>query len=254
MAGIGISDHVHSSPFAVLGVVRGERHLKIDRQRALDVLASKQAKFVSFLTRCGFNQGGFGAQALYNSVRHLDDLESVTLPTIYLNAATHLRAPSVRWYFDEDLTQTSADCDGSASNIAYIVAENFDAAFTSVEYRVAYPRDVQVIAEFGVNAWQLNVGVTQLGVVSTWSHPMNGYSPVVIMWVLYDWVSCGNCNSGANQNQPIFIEPHPESGQLSFTRVSGERVDAVGMTSLVCPSSIFPVEQTTWGKVKALYR
>ena len=158
--------------------------------------------------------------------------------------------PRVQWFFDADLTQTDKDCDGSLAQLGYIVATDFNAWFSAVEYTVPYPHQMSWLADISVNENQVNIDFTSIGVASAWTIPMNGFSPVVIMKVLYDW-RCGNCNKPSNAYGPIVVGPHP-SGRLSFVTFALERFDAMGMTSMVCLLP-FPVEPTTWGRVKALY-
>jgi hypothetical protein len=166
----------------------------------------------------------------------------------------YAQIPNVQWFFDENLTQTSADCDGSAFNTGYIVAVNFNEFISSVEYTINYPvsGDMTIVGEGSVNALQLNIGNTQTGIASAWALPLNCFQPTVILQVIYSWNSCSNCNPGANKNQSIVADIHP-TGRLSYVRwPDNTRFDAIGMTSLVCPGAI-PTEETSWGAVKALY-
>jgi hypothetical protein len=62
---------------------------------------------------------------------------------------------------------------------------------------------------------------------------------------------CDNC-SEANQNAPVVVVPYPDSGKIRALRYPDLfEVQAVGMKSLICAT--IPNEDTTWGKVKALY-
>ncbi|MCH7548656.1 MAG: hypothetical protein IH969_03805 [Candidatus Krumholzibacteriota bacterium] len=163
--------------------------------------------------------------------------------------------PRVQWFFDADFTQTDKDCDGSLNNIGYVVAVNFNAFISAVEYRIDYPpRDFSWEFDLVVNENQFFIGSTPFGIASAWSLPLDCFQPTVIMQVLYDWSGCNNCNPAANTNQPIVAGPNPSSGRLRFVRFpDNAEFDAIGMLSLVCPGTI-PVEETTWGQVKALYR
>ena len=165
--------------------------------------------------------------------------------------------PNVQWFFDEGLTQTSKDCDGTTNQIGYVVAVNFNAFISAVEYIVEYPPsgDMQWLSDIPVNENQLNIGNTSAGVASAWSLPLDCFQPTVIMRVLYDWNRCGNCDNLNNQYQPIIVGADPISGQLRFVRwPDNAEFQAIGMLSLVCDTTNPPaVEETTWGHVKALY-
>jgi hypothetical protein len=63
--------------------------------------------------------------------------------------------------------------------------------------------------------------------------------------------NCESCDATYNDS-PVTVDPHPSFGVLGITRWPDiVQVPGVGMTSLIC--STLPVEQSTWGKVKALY-
>jgi hypothetical protein len=161
--------------------------------------------------------------------------------------------PFVQWYFDANMTQTSTDCvdDGGAFHTGHVVAVNFNIFMSSVEYTISYPPSISWFADVSVNVNQLNIGATPLslgGVASAWTLPLGTFTPTPIMRVLFKWV----CPDGCYGIQPIEIGPHP-TGRLSYVQFGNNvRRDAIGMISLVCPDPI-PVEETSWGKVKALY-
>ena len=180
------------------------------------------------------------------------------LATIFVGLTAfraYAQIPNVQWFFDANLTQTAFDCDGTTNQFGYIVAVNFNAFISAVEYKMDYPPTGDLIwrIDIPVNPNQLNIGNTSVGVASAWSLPLDCFQPTVIMQVLYDWSGCNNCNPAANTNQPIVAGPNPSSGRLRFVRFpDNAEFDAIGMLSLVCPGTI-PVEETTWGQVKALY-
>ncbi len=165
--------------------------------------------------------------------------------------------PRVQWFFDADFTQTDKDCDGSLNNIGYVVAVNFNMFISSVEYMIQYPAKMTWTFDIPMNANQLNLGNTSVGVASAWTLPLDCFQPTVIMQVLYDW-RCGNCDNPYDKNQPIVVGPDPTSGLLRFIRwPDNAEFQAIGMVSFVCyftgPPPPTPVEPTTWGRIKALY-
>jgi hypothetical protein len=168
----------------------------------------------------------------------------------------YAQIPFVQWYFDNTMTQTTADCDGSTFQTGFVTAVNFNQLFSSVEYSVSYPWQMVWFADQNVNTEQLNIGNTPTGVASAWSLPMNGFGPIIIMRVIYNWHSgCTACQG--NQNGPIVVGaafPIEPTGKVRFIRFPDNlEFEAVGMTSMVCPSGV-PVEDTSWGRVKALYQ
>ena len=164
----------------------------------------------------------------------------------------HAQIPCVQWYFDADLTQTDRDCDGSFAQLGYVTAVNFNVWFSAVEYMVSYPPQIFWMADIPVNENSSCIGSTPVGIACAWKIPMNGFSPVVIMKVQYDW-RCPNCNRPRDGSQPVIVGPHP-TGRLSYITFALERFDAIGMVSMVCKfKPPVPVEETSWGKVKALY-
>jgi hypothetical protein len=63
---------------------------------------------------------------------------------------------------------------------------------------------------------------------------------------------CDAC-APENWNVPISVRPYP--GQIFVRAVEWPNLNivlAVGMTAIICPTS--PIQETTWGQVKALYR
>ena len=161
--------------------------------------------------------------------------------------------PNVQFYFDRNMTMTAMDCPGTSADIqsGYIVAVNFNMFFTAVEYSVPYPPSMLYLADVSVNANQLNVGNSADGISSAWSLPMAGFEPIRILEVLYMWQCDAGCYDA--ENQAIVVGPYPISQQLRYTRWPDNTLfDAVGMTSLVCPGPV-PVQETSWGGIKALY-
>jgi hypothetical protein len=160
--------------------------------------------------------------------------------------------PFLQFTFDRNMTMTAMDCPGTSTDIqsGYIVAVNFNQFFTAVEYRVDYSPMMLFVADVSVNALQLNIGFSNTGISSAWSLPMNGFSPIRILEVLYMW----SCDNGCYQTpDAIVVGSNPTSGLIQFTQwPTNELFQVIGMTSLTCPGPV-PVEETSWGGIKALY-
>jgi hypothetical protein len=79
--------------------------------------------------------------------------------------------------------------------------------------------------------------------------PLNAYETVVLQRVRFLWW----CSAGQSQAIAIVVVPHPETGKIrAISWPDSEEVEAVGMTAIVCPLN--PVENSTWGHIKALYK
>jgi len=160
------------------------------------------------------------------------------------------QTPHVVVFFDEDFwTETTAVCGGSGVlDTLAVVAVGFNMFVSAIEYSINYPPSTTWIADMPVA--DLNLGNTQSGVATGWGDiPQNGFAPLLVMNVLIQW-ECDDC--GTSLNDPIVVSPHPLTGFIRAARFpDNELIEGVGLTSLVCPT--VPVEEKTWGGVKALY-
>jgi hypothetical protein len=159
--------------------------------------------------------------------------------------------PFVQFTFDRNMTITAMDCPGTSADVqsGYIVAVNFNVFFTAIEYSVAYSPMMAYLGDVKVNDNQLNIGSSNTGISSAWSLPMSGFEPINILEVLFTW----SCDNGCYDPEAILVGTNPTTGLLQYTRwPDNELFSAIGMTSLVCPGAV-PVEDTSWGGIKALY-
>ena len=84
----------------------------------------------------------------------------------------------------------------------------------------------------------------------TYPSPLNAFSPVVVMRIAIMWLYAG-CEVG--NEEFIRVLPNQSSGLLRAVEWETYRlVDGYGEISTICV--YVGTEQTTWGKVKALYR
>lgn len=161
--------------------------------------------------------------------------------------------PNIMVFFDEDLTLGAANCPnaplGTVPATLYVVANNFDAWITAVEFQIVYPPQLFFVGD------QLDtdivLGNTAAGITIGWSVPKNCYGGTVLAKANVIWF-CNDCVG--NQNAPIDVRAHPQQG-LQFAQAvlwpDLTKFDIVGMRSLICATT--PVEETTWGQIKALY-
>lgn len=174
------------------------------------------------------------------------------------------QVPHIQIYFDEDFQTTQVDCPsippedyGTVSGWLWVVANNLNMWVSGVEYMIDYPAEVEFVGDFidehdpvtNPDGTQLKIGQSDVGIGITWhSIPANGWSPVLCQKARYLWW-CGDCSV---TNIPWDVEPHPQSGKVQAIRFpDNARFDCVGMRSYICAT--VPVEETTWGGVKALY-
>jgi hypothetical protein len=174
----------------------------------------------------------------------------VALGLIALGAQTVAaqQLPHLMLYFDDLYTVGSKDCPGVALDSCYIVAKNFDMWLQAIEFQVLYPPEMAWIADDAGTA--LVIGDTPSGIAASWPLPQNAFVPYAVAKVTFMW----NCVAGCPQTDvPIRIISHPGSTKLRAIRWPdlGE-IFPIGMTSLIC--AIIPVEETSWGKIKALYK
>jgi hypothetical protein len=136
----------------------------------------------------------------------------------------------------------------------YIVGYNLFCAQSviGVEFQVMYPPEITPIADLDLQPSFF--GSTATGLVMGWGFPgAIGFPTALnIATVLFQWniTSCG-------APVPIDIKGHPLFASPNFPRyvcLENQLLlhQAVGVRGVICPA--VPVEESTWGKVKALYR
>lgn len=166
---------------------------------------------------------------------------------VFVAVPTAAQTPTVGVFFDRDLTRMDKDCPpGGGLDSAYVVARNFNAFISGIEYAINYPASMAWMADFDVPP--VTLGTTPSGIAEAWSLPLNGYNPIVVAKVLFIW----NCDGCTVTDDPVVVVPYPYSG---FVRAVDypmyNFIVAVGMKSLVCAT--VPTDDATWGRIKALY-
>lgn len=93
------------------------------------------------------------------------------------------------------------------------------------------------------------------GVTITYPMPLNAYSPVVVMRILV-LSTCDDCSDvHPNEPQVIAAVPHEGTGRIEVVRWPDYQVsELVGLSRLVCGEHLISTEESTWGRIKALYR
>ncbi len=174
-------------------------------------------------------------------------LAAITVMLMLVAAPLAAQTPYVQVYFDPGHTQTTSDCPGMQIDTLYVVAHNFNAWLTAIEFSITYPAEMNWLADMA--STPLVIGNSPAGVALAFPTPVNGFDAVEVMQVMVMW-QCSAC--GASTNIPLVVAPHPQTGFVRATRYPDNGfINAVGMTSLLCAT--VPVEETTWGQIKALY-
>lgn len=165
--------------------------------------------------------------------------------------------PHVVVYFDNTMTQMDACCpDAPAGTVAqelYVVANNFNMWVSAIEYMISYPASLLFLGDLvddGPGGTQLRIGQSPTGIGISWPIPANGFNALLCQKASVLWM----CAAGDPvTDQLLVVLPFPSSGKVRAIRWPDEgEVLGVGLTSVVCPT-VIPVEETTWGGIKALY-
>lgn len=156
-------------------------------------------------------------------------------------------------YFDDNYTQATAECPaappGTVLDTLYVVANNFNMWVSAGELSVQYPAELAWIAD--IPNTPLAIGSTPTGVAYSWTLPQSAFGPFEVCKVLVSWM-CNDCAGTAFPGGQVIVQPHPQTGFARLVRYPDNVVvDGIGLTSLVCAQ--VPVEETTWGRLKALF-
>jgi hypothetical protein len=176
-------------------------------------------------------------------------LLAVTAVIAAVTMATGVEAqtPYVGVFFDTDFTRMDKFCPaGGGLDSAFVVANNFNAFISGIEYAINYPVSMTWLSDYDTPP--VTIGSTPTGISEGFALPQNGFFPIVVAKILFFW----NCDGCTVTDDPVIVAPHPISGFVRATDFPNyDFVYAVGMTSLVCAS--VPTEETSWGRIKSLY-
>ena len=175
-------------------------------------------------------------------------------------AQVNAQVPYVQVYFDEYwqtsvLPECPMDPPGSVVSTLYVVAHNFNMWMNGIEYMISYPTELTWLGD-SIGPDRLSIGNSPTGIGITWPIPGNGFGGILAQTANVLWM-CQGCDA---TNITISVLKHPStpcSGPDCANLVRAVRwpdlglVFGVGMTSVVCP--VIPVQETTWGGIKAQY-
>jgi hypothetical protein len=172
----------------------------------------------------------------------------VVLALMATVVAVSAQTPFIAVYFDEGLSQESKDCPGFVVDTWYVAALNFNTFLSGAEFQIQYPPAVMYVAD--LNLPPVVVGNTAAGISMGFALPVNGFSPITLCAVQVLWL-CEACD-GPFIDNVVKVVKHPFTNFLGVTDFPGyNEIPAVGLTAYICAT--VPVEETSWGQVKALY-
>jgi len=178
-----------------------------------------------------------------------------TLVVVALMAAVvtvNAQTPYIAVYFDQYYGQETKDCPGFVMDTWYVAAVNFNTYITGADFRILYPPAVTYLSDLGLPP--VSVGNTNTGLSMAFALPQNGYNLVPLCQVRVFW-NCDNCGrpNGPFVNNQVTVVANPNTGFLGVTDFPNfNLVPGTGLTAVICPETV-PVEESTWGQVKALY-
>jgi hypothetical protein len=124
--------------------------------------------------------------------------------------------PTVSVYFDEAMTLQSVDRLSPGQHTLYVVAEDFDAYLTAIEYQIDFPAGMTWIED--VDMPEVKIGTTHEGITQAWGTPIDAFSPVVVAKVLVDWRPA-DASGGV-----LEVRPHPRTGFVRATAAPDHHV------------------------------
>lgn len=136
----------------------------------------------------------------------------------------------------------------------YIYGLTINEFYTAVEFQLVLPPCLLPVGYTPGPGTSLVGGNPWTGVQQAFHPPLNGFFPGLDLWGTVSAICTGSCDD-CGYDQPVLLIGHPVSGLLQGTRDDPLRTKfpIVGLTTILCPAAI-GVEETTWGKVKALYQ
>ncbi len=161
--------------------------------------------------------------------------------------AVNAQTPFIAVFFDPGFSVWEKDCPGFIIDTLYVAGVNFNTMVTGAEFAIRYPVAITCLAD--LNITPITIGNTWSGISMGYPVPLNGFSPVGLCKVMVFW-NCTACEYPFSYND-VKVIPHPVTRFLGWTDLTFTERPAVGLTSEIC--WVVSVEETTWGRVKALF-
>jgi hypothetical protein len=130
----------------------------------------------------------------------------------------------------------------------YVAASNFTPPIVDVEYRIETYGHFGLLLDLVPVGYSIE-GYSGTGIRVSFGGPLDASGKILVESVVGGWFC--DCS------EPIFpyitVQPHPDSGKIQATAWPDLiKVDAMGGFCVLCGT--LPVESSTWGQIKALYR
>ena len=161
-------------------------------------------------------------------------------------AVASAQVPNVEFHF-KHVGEAEIVCGGmDVLDTAFVVANNFAMWMSAIEYQVVYPPEMLFL---GDNTGGLNIGNSMMGIATSWPFPINAFGSAIVNTVTFVW----KCDGCPRTDIPVPVVPHPITGFVRAVRwPDNALISGIGMTSLICPT--IPIEETSWGKIKEIYK
>jgi len=133
---------------------------------------------------------------------------------------------------------------------AFAVARNWNMMIQGCVFRVSYPMGVTWNSDEPAAGVVFVDGDTPSGISLFFNTPQNGYVPVTLCKVRY---TCDeDCTMMHDAQLKVIDHPVIVPGIQCVRFPDFTEIGGYGMISIICPDLV-PKEETSWGKVKALY-
>ncbi len=169
-----------------------------------------------------------------------------------LSSPAAASTPTIATYYDANGSQIK-NCDGSTEfSDVHIVALNINAWVSAFRYKIEYPPPFIYLDEHSFFSDPVIGGTSDTGIEISYPSPVYFGESQLIHRAGVIWV-CGPGCLIAN----VYIAPVPFPGltEIEVDVVQGETTTTLSMSAsaaVLCPA--LPVQEQTWGKIKALYR
>ena len=141
----------------------------------------------------------------------------------------------------------------------YLYSLNASYYITAIEYQLTTPMDpthvgIMLVETVLPPSSSLQIGDPFNGHSIAYWPPLNGFMPGYNLLATFTFYAEHDCFTGAIQDYPMVIGPHPDTGELRGAySPDNDYFYPVGLTSIICPVETAN-EEKSWGAIKSLYR
>lgn len=204
-------------------------------------------------------QAAPGAAGLEVPVRTLAVATALMATAVTLPVQSPRAEPYARLYFDNQYRETLGGCfyPPGTQQTLYVVLHDLDMWVWAVEFRVYIPPSAMFVTGIVPPYNSLAIGNIDTGISIAWTAPQSGAEPILALEIRTIWLcDCWTfLNEGDADNiKWIRIEPARDSGNRGVVRWPDFAEVDIGYRPSVVGCPIISTEQSTWGRVKALYR